>query len=192
MWFLRTVFSRHHLEATFLEKNRMWSLFKNLTTVAPESTYSWLWPFVTSCSCVMQPSSPLIWWLSFLNNLCTELSFYPTAGALLFVFVFCSGGEVNFFTRSFLLHPNFSLEKVPRSGFSRSRTLRFYGSHKLCHVISQKAQWVLEPRRQLFRGGLYVLVGCCGGVLRVTSGSLTDMAFLCFLVMAVFRFILYM
>lgn len=108
------------------------------------------------------------------------------------MFVFCSGGEVNFFTRSFLLHPNFSLEKVPRSGFSRSRTLRFYGSPKLCHVISQKAQWVLEPRRQLFRGGLYVLVGCCGGVLRVTSGSLTDMAFLCFLVMAVFRFILYM
>lgn len=96
---------------------------------------------------------------------------------------------MNFFTRSFLLHPDFSLEEVPRSGFSRSRTLRFYGSHKLCHVISQKAQWVLEPRRQLFRGGLYVLVGCCGGVLRAASGSLTDMAFLCFLVMAVFRFI---
>lgn len=128
MWFLRTVFSHHHLEATFLEKNRMWSLFKNLTTVAPESTYSWLWPFVTLCSCVMQPSSPLIWWLSFFNNLCTELSFYSTAGALLFVFVFCSGGEVNFFTRSFLLHPDFSLEKVPRSGFSRSRTLRFWVS----------------------------------------------------------------
>lgn len=90
-----------------------------------------------------------------------QAKFFPIPGTLVFISLFWQRWDDELsHTRSLLLHLPFSLEKAPRSGFTRSRTLRFYGSHKLCHVISQKTQWVLEPRRQLL--ALEGTDGLCG------------------------------